>query len=322
MQTQDIAQRASLETHVTQSAAARLMQPREKGKGNGKGCSLRQARRKFADMLKKPSLQSTPYGQVVKQLEVDTDSGPLQLDYVCPHAWLYIVCLQCRLYAQFLTGCLGQGLPGQRELAGSICIYSDEAQPGNVLRPDRGRSFLAVYWGIKEMPDFFRSRGLWWMTLMYVPASLIESIKGGLSALYVKILECFWGSDLHMHRLGIRIPVGDTLEHIHMKFAFFISDEKAEKEVLGVKGAGGTNMCVSCQDCVRVPEDNLPEGTPWVHYSCTDMTKFIPQTVESFQELLEGLRAGKATLSNADFKLAEQSVGINFEQAVLVQSHM
>ena len=179
MQTQDIAQRASLETHVTQSAAARLMQPREKGKGNGKGCSLRQARRKFADMLKKPSLQSTPYGQVVKQLEVDTDSGPLQLDYVCPHAWLYIVCLQCRLYAQFLTGCLGQGLPGQRELAGSICIYSDEAQPGNVLRPDRGRSFLAVYWGIKEMPDFFRSRGLWWMTLMYVPASLIDTIKGG-----------------------------------------------------------------------------------------------------------------------------------------------
>ena len=322
MQTQDIAQRASLETHVTQSAAARLMQPREKGKGNGKGCSLRQARRKFADMLKKPSLQSTPYGQVVKQLEVDTDSGPLQLDYVCPHAWLYIVCLQCRLYAQFLTGCLGQGLPGQRELAGSICIYSDEAQPGNVLRPDRGRSFLAVYWGIKEMPDFFRSRGLWWMTLMYVPASLIDTIKGGLSALYVKTLECFWGSDLHMHRLGIRIPVGDTLKHIHMKFAFFISDEKAEKEVLGVKGAGGTNMCVSCQNCVRVPEDNLPEGSPWVHYSCTDMTKFIPQTVESFQELLEGLRAGKATLSNADFKLAEKSVGIKFEQAVLVQSHM
>ena len=125
-----------------------------------------------------------------------------------------------------------------------------------------------------------------------------------------------------MHRLGIRIPVGDTIEHIHMKFAFFISDEKAEKEVLGVKGAGGTNMCVSCQNCVRVPEDNLPEGSPWVHDSCTDMTKFIPQTVESFQELLEGLRAGKATLSNADFKLAEKSVGIKFEQAVLAQSHM
>ena len=80
------------------------------------------------------------------------------------------------------------------------------------------------------MPDFFRSRGLWWMTLMYVPASLIDTIKGGLPALYVKVRECVWGSELHMHRLGIRIPVGDTLKHIHMKCACFISDEKAEKE--------------------------------------------------------------------------------------------
>ena len=44
--------------------------------------------------------------------------------------------------------------------------------------------------------------------------------------------------------------------------------------------------------------------------------------MESFQELLEGLRAGKATLSNADFKFAAHTVGIIFDQAVLVQSHM
>ena len=67
-----------------------------------------------------------------------TDSGPVHVDYVCPHAWLYIACLQCQTFAQFLTGCLSQGLPGQGDLAGSICIYADEAQPGNVLRPDRG----------------------------------------------------------------------------------------------------------------------------------------------------------------------------------------
>ena len=133
MQNQDIAQRASLETHATQSAAARLLQPRETGKGKGKGCSLRQARRKFADMLKKPSLQSTPYGQVVKQLEVDTSSGPLQLDYVCPHAWLYYVCSQCPPFANFFIGFLSQGVPGPGYLAGSICICADKVQPGSVL---------------------------------------------------------------------------------------------------------------------------------------------------------------------------------------------
>ena len=101
---------------------------------------------------------------------------------------------------------------------------------------------------------------------MYVPTSLVKSIHGGLSALYVKIMECFWGVELHMERLGIRIPVGNGVKHIHLKFECFISDEKAEKEALGVKGASGTKICVSCQNCVKVAEEDLPEDSPWAHY--------------------------------------------------------
>ena len=90
---QEVARRASLETHVSNSAAARLLQPRAKGKGVGKGHSLRQARRRFDERVKQPSLQGTPYGKLVKQLMVDTDeSGPMQLDYICPHAWLHFAC--------------------------------------------------------------------------------------------------------------------------------------------------------------------------------------------------------------------------------------
>jgi len=323
MRTQEVAARAALETHVTQSAAARLLRPR-KGKGRGKGnCfSIRQARRRFAELVTRPSLEWTPYGHLVKQLEVETDRGPEQLDYVCPHAWLYYVCSQCPQFAHFLIGSLSQGLPGPGGLAGGICIYSDDVQPGNVLRPDKGRSFLAVYWGVKEMPDYYRSRGLWWTLLMYVPTSRVKSIHGGLSALYVKIMECFWGVELHMERLGIRIPVGNGVQHIHMMFACFINDEKAEKEALGVKGASGTKVCISCQNCVKVAEEDLPEDSPWVHYSCTDMSKFIEHTVESFQELLDGLVHGRAAMTNAEFKLAEQSVGINVDDAVMLQSHM
>ena len=126
-----------------------------------------------------------------------------------------------------------------------------------------------------------------------------------------------------MQRLGIRLPVGGTLKHIHMNVACFLGDEKAEKECLGVKGASGTKMCVSCQNCVKVAEGSLPEDSPWVHYSCTDMTRFIPHTVESFQDLLESLRAERAAmLPNKQFLLAEQSAGINLDDAVLVQSHM
>ena len=93
MQTQEVARRASLEAHVTQAAAARLLQPSGKGqgKGGGKGSSLRQVRRRFVEMVTRPSLEGTPYGDIVKTLEVQTDEGPEQLDYVCPHASLYYI---------------------------------------------------------------------------------------------------------------------------------------------------------------------------------------------------------------------------------------
>ena len=85
----EIARRASLETHVSNSAAAKLLQPKVKGKGVGKGFSLRQARRRRGEMVKQLSRQITPHGTVVNQLVVDTESGPAQLDYICPHARLH-----------------------------------------------------------------------------------------------------------------------------------------------------------------------------------------------------------------------------------------
>ena len=79
---------------------------------------------------------------------------------------------------------------------------------------------------------------------------MLKKINGGLSALYVKVLECFWGGgELNIQRTGVRIPLGPSYVHLRLTFAFFISDEKAEKEALGVKGAGGSKMCISCQNC-------------------------------------------------------------------------
>eukprot|EP00974_Lingulodinium_polyedra_P099882 9676229-Lingulodinium_polyedra.AAC.1 len=50
------------------------------------------------------------------------------------------------------------------------------------------------------MHDLFRLRGLWWTTLMYVPTTLCKAI--GMSALYVKIMECFWGGGTPHAQIG------------------------------------------------------------------------------------------------------------------------
>ena len=92
---------------------------------------------------------------------------------------------------------------------------------------------------------------------------------------------------------------------------------------MGVKGASGTKVCVLLELCQTVAEGSLPEDSPWVHYSCTDMTRFIPHTVESFQDLLDSLRVERAAmLPNKQSLLAEQSAGIKLDDVVLVQSHM
>ena len=296
------------EIMVSQSAAARMVHPKH---------GFDQARKMLGKKLRGQVEQKTPYGDLLKKIEIITDTGTKTLQYVCPHAWLYHVCSASIVFGQFLAQQFGQGLPG------SICIYSDEVTPGNNLRPDKGRQFLAVYWALAPMPDWFRSRCGYWQTLMYVPCSTLKAIVGGLSALYVKVLETFWGpSGLNLQRLGIRIPVGDSLVHLHFGFGFFLSDEKAEKEALGVKGASGTKMCVSCANCVKCAKERIPAGSCFVHYTCSDMSQFIPQTERSLQAVLAELHEAKATMSREQFHLAEQAVGINYDGACLLYSHM
>ena len=301
------------EASVSMSAAARLVHDRKATKGG----SLRQARRRLQIQADSVIRTTTRYGDVRKQFEIDAEDGPQVVRYVCPHAWLVYLCESSPRFGAFLLQHVGLGSPG------SICIYSDEVTPGNNLRPDRGRQFLAIYWAILPAPDWFRHGPAWWQTFAYLPCTVLKKITGGLSALYVKILECFWHpTGLNMQRLGIRVPIDGSLRHFHFDFGFFISDEKAEKEALGVKGASGTKICVGCTNCVKCNLDRIPAGSQLVHYTCSDMTKFVPQTEESLQGILAELGAAKARLAQTDFALAEQACGINYNAAVLLRSHM
>ena len=236
---EEVRERAVEERLISQSAAARLIY-------RSSGPSLRSVRRKFRESVEWALAQTTPYGDVLKSIAICIDDRPWQLPYVCPYAWLFLACSMSQCFAQLLVATQSQGLPG------SICIYSDEVTPGNALRPDAGRQFLSIYWGVSQLPDWFRSRSGFWQTLLFLPCTTLEKITGGLSALYIKVLECFWGhGEMHLLRLGVRVLLRGSLVHLRFSFGFFLSDEKAEKEALGIKGAGGTKICVSCQNCVR-----------------------------------------------------------------------
>ena len=191
VQVEDMELRIAMEPHVSQSAAARLLQQphgQQKRQTKRLGTSLRHARRRFNRIVEQHCVANTAYGPVVKHFDIDlSDGGQMQVEYLCPFAWMHYLCVQCSAWAQFLSRMCGQGSPGQdmrdgqgspgQDLRGSVCIYSDDVMPGNVLRPDKGRSFLALYWGIVELPDWWRSRGRFWQTLLFLPTEQVKKSK-------------------------------------------------------------------------------------------------------------------------------------------------
>ena len=84
--------------------------------------------------------------------------------------------------------------------------------------------------GLLCMPDWFRARAQWLHTLAYVSVKTIHLIPGGMSALFVKVMQCFWGPELNLQTLGVRLMRGtaDASFVAKIKFGCFLSGEKAD----------------------------------------------------------------------------------------------
>ena len=84
---------------------------------------------------------------------------------------------------------------------------------------------VAVYWGILQLPYYFRSRAGWWQNIMSVPVNVLTHIEGGLSVLYVKIMDICWHpTEWNMDRLGLRVPVRGAC--VHLRFSVWLLHER------------------------------------------------------------------------------------------------
>ena len=117
------------------------------------------------------SRAETPYGTVVKQL----NCGSRSLPYICPFAFLFHVCSRSARFADLLRSSVGAG-------RGRMVMYVDEMRPGNVLRPDKGRSTQCVYWTLTNFPEYVRSRDTGWFTAMVVRSSVVGDLPGKVCA--------------------------------------------------------------------------------------------------------------------------------------------
>ena len=295
----------------------------------------------------------TPYGPLVKTmhlpLEVELGAEPttMSLKYVCPFALLWESCQECPGFLSFLAEhvCMStdafkrssywdEATPGAKPPA-RVVLYEDSVTPGNVRRHDKGRSYLAVYWTFLDLPSWFTSSLHGWFTLAFVAETKVVQIAGKDSQLTRMILKAFFSSGMDFSKDGCALAAGAEPGRaepgkakppwfwFRSVFCCFLTDADGHHKITMCKGASGTHVCASCDNVMgRCSPQDIPPGSPLVHFTCGDMTKIRGLSPQKLAAYMAHLRTQKAILGKTAFKELEQQVGWTFSEYSLVCSDM
>ena len=158
---------------------------------------------------------TTPYGEVMQHLAVNGVNIP----FVSPKALLHYLCSVSPDFASLL----GSVASASHDRTLRLVLYADEVTPGNVLRPDAGRKFWAIYWTVCEFPEFFRRSEDSWFTVATIRSKFLETIPGGLSAVMKEFLKHVWLPETgNLATTGLMVPVPGGRQWFRATFLRFL----------------------------------------------------------------------------------------------------
>lgn len=247
----------------------------------------------------------TPYGTPMQIMRL---SATVDWNYVNPFAQLF--------YLSSISPSLAKAL--DRALAQSDCLeivmYSDEFCPGNPLRPDKGRTLLAVYWTFLNFEAHVLQRAEGWFSLGVLRSSIVSQLPGRTSGLMRRIVKMFFGEQGTSFANGVAYCSNGQRVILRAAFAGFLSDEKAHKEVFGVKGASGTKPCITCKNVVRLIDLSLVPGNYLVGIDCVDYRRFDYHSNADYFTMVDRLRASKPVMTKKAFDQLQQVMGLNYDE--------
>ena len=237
----------------------------------------------------------------------------IRLSYVCPLALLWLL---ASVHAKFSQLLRASALAAQRSIC-RVLFYADEARPGNVLRPDPARSFLAVYFTVTEFPKWLRWRSTGWLPACFVRSSTMNTIAGGAAGVLWAILAKTWG-ERGQHNLeltGIRLPQTDFI--FRARYQGLLGDEKLLKQALGVKGASGIKPCFMCKNIVAGDFPGPPD--PYCRCLLThSVAQFDQHTDDSLLETTDLLDLQASRLRVTEVKELEKVLGLSRDRFSLL----
>ena len=246
----------------------------------GKGSQSHKRKRIRHEMTDALSEEGGVCGSIVRSMKIPCkDGGSVDWTYMDP-------CALLRALSKF--GDLLKNVETQR-----LCVYMDEVTPGNVLRPDRGRSVAMWYWTLLDLPDWFMGRSDGWFYFAALPVKLIDGIQDGYSYLFGRMMEIFLEQEGPFN-FTTRFPCNSSrgMFLCKGKFEALLSDEKSITALWSLRGASGTKPCCFCQNVLGHMAPDKVEDHAWlVHYSCSSSKRFAKHTTRTFSDMREKLEA-------------------------------
>ena len=254
----------------------------------------------------------TPVGLLIVQVSLELRSGGTKLyDVANPHALLYLAA-SCKMFSAELKRAYNKDPCGPTR-PWKLCVYCDEAKPGNAFKQDNKRSLQNVYAGIMNLGAAALAKEDFWLTLATLESTVVAKVEGGMSQVIGAILKLAF--DLHgynLERAGLEVVLHDgTRLRIFLKLACLLCDESGLHQVWMCKGASGTKCCVECMYIVNpnwVAADEVGEDDDLVLFTKVfDVRKLVRHTKHTIHAIVDNLASAKPVLNADDFKAKEQT---------------
>jgi hypothetical protein len=238
-----------------------------------------------AELYKLPNTL-TPYGTVCHTSLVRGKNGELEIYHVNPFAMLQHATQSFSMFRDFFAKVVRGSPHGRIDLV----YYLDRCTPGNVRRPDDGRSAQCIYWTVLQFPTWFKSRQNGWIPFAYVSVAGQKHVDLNDSALVRFLVRTFDSNDAQLaFSKGFGVPgPGDDILIVRASGQLIVADWDQHVKTFNLKGYHGSVPCGICKNIVGRCE--YFEDEYLVHLHSSDYGRFDKHTPASFRELTERIK--------------------------------
>lgn len=264
-------------------------------------------RNHLREAIRAPLEIDSIYGKILQTTNVVlTDGETHTWEYANPFALLHQMCNWKPRFGDMLRDAR------RRHGKLSLVFYQNEIKPGNILRPDQGRTLVCFYWTIAELPSWFRARQNGWFHFAMFPLALVELVDGGHSFLFTFMVKTFFGKgpchwDFSTTGICCKTSAEDFL--LVAKLSCLLADEKALVQLWCTKGASSYKPCQLCKNVMG--RNAAPAGHAYlVPYTCADAGRFDLHSAESFQNMAQMLKIAASDEHPKRFDKLEKAYGL------------